>query len=282
MVKPNVREQRQAVSSHLSHMSGPNGGPVALVPLLARLDTGSAAAKHAGARLRAYFAEDGFDREVRAGQLTDALMSSVEAPELDPKRPTLNPGDMKAQAGLQGYRDGSMAVDARAFEKLTGIVVTPAEAQRLDARVKSVAQKMGLDHEVGFLTERAHTPGTQPKAFIGTIETSRPGQPLRVGLGVKAETLADLELLSREFEKDVPAGLLPMFEDLLKLEEDQRIQAILVHEHLEQKAIHDGSASPHRAAIDGAPDTSLKVDPRVREHLQLFRRLDRSLFGPLP
>lgn len=275
-MKPPVFEQRQAVSSHLGALGAQSGGTVPLDALLARLDQGSPAARHAGARLRAYFAEDGFDRGVRSSDLQTALLSNVEP---SPQAGKLHA--LRARADLQPYLDGKKTVDAAAFGKLTGIEIDPAEAQRLDARVKAAADRIGLEHTVGFRAELRSMDVLPPYAFVGSFAAWQPEQPLFIGVGVKARNIEDMAMLHLG-HGGIPPGLEPMLEDYLSLSEDQRIESILVHEHLELQAVRMGADNPHRTAVDRAPETSLSIDPRVREHLGLYRRLDQRLFGEAP
>lgn len=178
---------------------------------------------------------------------------------------------------------GEVPIDAAAYAALTGISADSAESARLDALVKATAKKIGLDHPVGFAAETKFMGFSYEYAFLGVFHgwNRKEGQPILVGVGMKAKTPDDLELLYR-FDsrgKGIPPGIRPMLEDFLKLSEDEKIQSILVHEALELEAAVSGSSNPHRSAVSDAPHTELAISPRVRQHLALYARLDEQVFG---
>jgi hypothetical protein len=178
---------------------------------------------------------------------------------------------------------GDQPVTAASYAALTGITVDAAEAARLDALVKKVAARLGVEHAVGFRTEAKYLGWGYEFAFLGMVDgwDRKGGQPIFVGLGLKAATFEDVDLLYR-FDsrgKGVPLGVKKMVEDYLRLTEEQRIESILVHEKLELESGREGASSPHRSAISKAPDTEYRVSERVRQHLALYRRLEEQMNG---
>lgn len=179
--------------------------------------------------------------------------------------------------------EGKEPVDAAAYAAITGITITPADAARLDAQVKKVAERIGLDHNVGFAAETKYLGFSYEYAFLGMFhgQNRKDGQPILLGAGLLAKTFEDLDLLYRFDTRGagLPRALAPMIHDFLALGLEQRMEAVLVHEKLELEAAQWGSSNPHRSAVSSAPHTDLQIDPRVRKHLELYAKLDEALDG---
>jgi hypothetical protein len=175
---------------------------------------------------------------------------------------------------------GEVPFDAASYAAVTGISIDGPEAQRLDALVKKVAARIGLDHDVRFAAETKYMGQFFEYAFLGLFHGwDRPKQPILIGAGLKAKSVEDIELLYRYFNKaqGAPRPLLPMFEDFLKLDEEQRIESILVHEKLELDAASWGSSNPHRSAVMDAPETDYAISDRVRRHLAVYAQCQEKM-----
>jgi hypothetical protein len=218
-----------------------------------------------------------------------ASPDTARAPELAPTKAAVaydpSASALAARLALQDAeveraKKGAIPVDAALYRAITGIGVDAPEAARLDAKVKAVAERIGLEHPAAFVAEASFAGYSYGYVMLGEYQAwnHKAGQPLAVGVGLKAQTPEDIELLYR-FVAPTPPGLRPFLEDFLKLDEEQRIEAILVHEHLELKAVRWGARSPHHTAVADAPDTDLAISPRVRRHLELYARVNREVFG---
>lgn len=180
-----------------------------------------------------------------------------------------------APASFLGKADGP--VDAEAVAKATGIVVDDAKAAALDVQVKQVAARIGLDHPCGFARETDFQ-GFMTFAFVGTVRMwDRKEQTILVGLGALATTADELAPFGKPMK-----GFEAVHADFLSLSLNEKIEAILVHEHLERGAIHDDRSNPHRVAVEEAPHTELAISPRARKHLELYARVDARVMGPVP
>ena len=165
-------------------------------------------------------------------------------------------------------------IDAADFAKATGIEPASEQVQRLDAKVKKIAQDIGLDHKVSFQTECSFC-GYTDFAFIATFKAwERPEQEILVGVGILSQKESDLAAFG-----DVLPSFQQVSDDFLSLTEDERIQAVLVHEKVELEAAKSGVSDPHRYAVANSPKTDMKISPRVRQHLELYARTDRACYG---
>lgn len=172
------------------------------------------------------------------------------------------------------FLQGGNTIDAAEYLGKTGLHIDAAEVERLNAVVQKVAKRIGLDHPVKFALETDFQKFYN-YTFIATVKPwERPDQPILIGPGLKATSVEHLTAF---------APVIPGFEkvaaDFLQLNEEERIEALLVHEFTELDAITSYSSNPHRTAVADSPDTDFKISPRARQHLRLYARLDQQMFG---
>lgn len=180
------------------------------------------------------------------------------------------------------HRKGEVPIDAEAYAAITGISVSDAKAAELDALVKSIAERIGLEHEVRFARETKYAGRFFEMSFVGTFEAwNQPEKPILIGLGILARTRDDMNILYKHFQGDLPSGLLPYIDSFLALPLEDRIEAVLVHEKHELEA-GSYSSKPHRTAVEEGPKTPYEISPRARESLKLYAEVDRRVFGEFP
>lgn len=141
---PPIYEQRRAVDSHLSHLG--QKGPVALDGLLAALADGSPAARHAGARLRAYF-EDGYSGPVTSGDVLAALNADVPVvsmPKTSPRqRPELTANHEIAKSPLEKFERSKTVQEWMAKAGDPDVVCAPP-SEGEDRFLAALAEEIGF------------------------------------------------------------------------------------------------------------------------------------------